>query len=182
MGDIKPLTPGQLGKTLVDQLSPMVQELRQLATDFGLRRYRVFVVREQWSGARRGEGDATVSQQVELLPTPKVEGVANVRKSASEGGQHQQGVVTVSKIAMHSAYTGRVGYTEDDLLGNAVSRPLADNERVYYLVSEDGGTVKLTSDEDPAKWRYRLASTPQLHSGGCEWILKLVKVEQDTTE
>jgi len=80
------------------------------------------------------------------------------------------GGVKVSEIVPKH---GSTGYSEDDLLGQIQSRPLAINEEVYVVVQEDGGVTK-----NPVARKFRVRGAPELHTGNVEWILKLDRVER----
>ena len=50
------LRDSELGRTLVDDLIPVADDLRQLYTEFGGRPYRVFLVWVRWSADEDGDG------------------------------------------------------------------------------------------------------------------------------
>src|SRR5581483_8497539 len=58
--------------TLIDQLTPTVDCLRDLQTQLGARQYEVTLVWTRWTGGERGVGDEYVVTALPMLPTPLV--------------------------------------------------------------------------------------------------------------
>lgn len=174
---IRPLPPGKVGKTVIDNLAPTIARVRQIATELGIRPYRVFIFRVTWSGVRIGEGSVSANPgwPIELLPTPKVLGFDASRRPVDVGGTHEIADLRVKYIPFRH---GQIGYTEDDLVGAALTNPLADNEQVYYEVRGDGGEDKGTR-LTPFPRRFKLIGIPELRKGSLSWFLSLKKVEQD---
>ena len=92
---VGPLSQSKATRTLVRKLSPTVDRLRQIATNLGVRPYRVFLVRTRWSGEERGEGQEVVYDEREILPTPRVKQVSNLMRYLTEVGVGEQGELKV---------------------------------------------------------------------------------------
>lgn len=187
----RPLTPRQAGATLAHRLAPRVDRLRQFATRFGVRPYRVWLVWTQWAGKERGEGKEGLVARMEILPTPKVQSLDNVSYRLFSGGTLPVGSVRITEISAL--------FTSDQLRGIAIPsakfawendppRPasahclparlddkgLPDPLDFYWEVQEDG------RGDDPAdRMKFRLMATPHRHAGGVEWQALLERVSTD---
>jgi hypothetical protein len=185
----KPLTPRQAGNTLAHRLAPRVDRLRQFATRFGLRSYKVYLVWTRWAGEERGTGVESEVARMEILPTPVVTNLDTVAYRFFSGGVLPVGSISVKKISAL--------YTSDQLRGLAVPgacfveendppRPssaraiephatsLPDPLDFYWEVWEDG------RGDDPAdRMKYRLSAVPWRHAGGVEWEAVLERVSVD---
>lgn len=181
---IGPLPAAKLGKTVLDKLIPTVAKVRQIATNLGARRYRVFIVRASWSGKTPGEGDLTISQRVEILPTPMVNGLSQLTREAGQGGLHERGGIKVDEIVPRSTTHPTYGMSEDDLLANSLSRPLTAAERFWVEIQEDGAVDKpapvagVFQAIAPVR-RFRVRGSPELDIENIQYILRLERIEQD---
>ena len=187
-----PLNRSQLGQTLVDKLSRTVADVRQLATMFGIRPYRVWVLRGNWSGTHEGEGDFTVTEQFELLPTPKVLTWDATTRPADPAGSHEMGDVKLDYVPYRSGpfepggpsgpfnQDISIGYTEDDLRGHCITKPLTATEQVFYDIQEDGGLEATVVNLTPVRRRFKLIGVPNLEKGRVCWTVHLRKSETDT--
>lgn len=134
--DLKPLSGSG---TLTDSLISVVDDARQLYSDFGVRNYRVFLVWVGWTASERayglpvvregmspeeaveavaaidldpdtiGVGEPTLLCEVELLPTPDVGSLGGIQKSQDAVGLTERGSVTVTQVSAR--------YSEDYLMG-----------------------------------------------------------------
>lgn len=121
-----------LGTNLVDELVPMVDELKgDLYRDMGVRQYRTYLVRRRWSGARRSEGTVTVLSRTELTPAPRVD-FGGLRTQLEPHGFLEDGSVRLTEVSLT--------YTEAELTG----RPLADNEEFFYKLVDAHGQASKT--------------------------------------
>lgn len=119
--------------TLRDDLLPVVDELRQLPTDFGVRRYAVTLRRRTWSGGSPGRGTATDADVV-LTPRPRVRPITT-QEIASSGGTYREGDWVVTSIT--PSY-GTGGYAPSALN----LRPASAAEDVTVILTGDEGTVE----------------------------------------
>lgn len=172
MAKVGPLTPAQAKRTLAARFAPKADKLRQLHTRFGARPYRLFLVWTQWSGEERGEGDERVLQELEFLPTPKVESLDAVALNPMTAGLIAMGSIRVSEV---SAAT----FTEDKLRG-LVHPTLGHVDHIpepfdfFYEMREDG------RGDDPA-WRskYRLSTTPMRRATKLDFMFMLERISED---
>lgn len=97
------------GRSLAEELGPVVDEVRQIATDLGMRPYRVFSVTVRWSGGTSGRGRAEVVSEVELLPTPRVIALDAMKARAMAAGVVIRGDIRMREVSPR--------YTEDEVRG-----------------------------------------------------------------
>lgn len=122
-----------LGANLVDELVPMIDELRgDLHSAMGVRQFRVYLVKRRWSGTCRGEGTPTFVYQNEITPQPKVDLLSaletfGVQFRQTEFGREEEGDIFVTEVSFT--------YTEAELLGGT----LANNEEFYYRLVDAYG-------------------------------------------
>src|SRR5262245_21456888 len=102
-------TADEQPRTLGDQLVGIVDNARALATRFGLRPYRVFLVHGRWSGDRKGEGTFEVTVKRELVPVPVVRDMSAVRSALRAQGRVEEGDIVIDEISPR--------IPEDDLRG-----------------------------------------------------------------
>ncbi len=85
--------------TLRDDLLPVLDDLRQIPVDLGLRLNRVFRVVRTWSGGAVGLGDGVhpdyADAEVELTPRPRVREEAMGRRLVVEPVSQQLAIATV---------------------------------------------------------------------------------------
>ena len=155
--------PAAARRTLAHRLSPVADRLRQLNTRMGLRSLRVFLVWSKWGGATRGEGTETVTNRVELLPTPKVTDMASLSRRPYLAGVFSEGTVRVDEISSN-AYTldvlkGLVIPTVNGqgipVNGQGVERTTDPTTDFFYEIVEDG-----RGDSTPERMRFRLFGGP----------------------
>jgi hypothetical protein len=170
MPKVRSLTSQQAKSSLANRLGPRVDRLRQIATNFGLRPYRVYLVWAKYSGEERGEGYSDEQARIELLPTPKVMDLNSVAFSPFSGGVLPVGSVRIEKVS--------VTYTQDTLKGlqlpegheNVVPQPW----EFYYEIVEDG-----RGDPNPLRAKYRLAAAPFRRPGKVDWSIVLERISED---
>ena len=95
------LDPDSYKRTLAQRLAGvrLVDPLRNLLTRFGLRHYEVRILRLQWSGGERGQGEPYVVQSLAVLPTPRVRGIESIVQSIEGPGVQELGEVTADRIS-----------------------------------------------------------------------------------
>ena len=151
------------GSTLLGEfaMDGCLDEIRQLNADFGLRPYRVFMVRTRWSGESRGEGTETVFDERELLPPPKVDPVSSVARQLLDIGTDEQGTLQVSEISPR--------YTEKELLGySRLGGQIPDNETFYWEV-----TLLRGDHEAKTRRRFLVVGVPSYDAEGMQWTVRL---------
>lgn len=113
---------------LVDSLvTDVIDGLRRdLHPQFGVRPYRVFLVRRTWSGAEVGEGESFDDER-ELDPQPCVERWDGYRWVLGVAGRDEKGEVRVREVSLT--------YTHDEVTGGA----LQANEEFLIKIGEAHG-------------------------------------------
>lgn len=122
-----------MATTLRDDLLPVIDELRQLPNEFGIRRYTVTLRTRTWSGGAVGRGTATAVDAV-LFPVPRVQ-VITTAEIAASGGTYREGDFRVTAITP-SYGTGGYSPTALNL------RPSATNKDVTVILTGDEGTIE----------------------------------------
>jgi hypothetical protein len=144
-----------------------VDRVRQVATRFGLRPYRVFLVWTQFGGAERGEGTEREVARIEILPAPKVISLDSVALAPQTAGILPMGSIRVEKIS--------VSLTLDQLKGRMIPVPHEDHIPVtysfHYEVREDG-----RGDTAVEIMKFRLASDPFRRAGKIDWVVNLERI------
>lgn len=121
-----------LGSTLIDELVPVVDDLRGLYASMGVLPVRAYVVRRVWSGARRGEGTLSLTSITEITPTPVVD--ARPRDTLIAAGRREMGDVTLTEVSLT--------YTQAELTGGA----LAANAECFWRLVGVGGQLQSARD------------------------------------
>lgn len=157
-------TPALLKCSLGQKLIPVVDRVRDLYTKFGLRPYRVWLVRTRFAGPKRGVGVEMVVHEMEILPTPLVVDMRGLGEIVTPVGINEQGTVQLQYIS------GR--YTEEQLLGvGPDGTQVASNETVYYEIEffrADGGASE--------RRRFVRDSIPYYNATQFQWLVTLVSV------
>jgi hypothetical protein len=145
--------------TLIQDLLQTVDDARGIATDLGVRLYRVFMRVRTWSGTTQGEGTFT-DVDTELLPRPRLRAqlpsgeIMPIDQVYTSAGMHFEGTLDVDKI---SALTPLA----------VLSPNLTESQRQYVVLQgADGGEVEpLLYVVDGAPIRRTLG-----------WVMRLKKV------
>lgn len=150
------------GGSLVESLGAVADDLRQIATDLGLRPYRVFSVTYRWTGGAPGMGEAQVVSQQELLPTPKL-GLDGVGKELRAGGLVERGTVTLTQVSPR--------YTEQQI-GSlfADGRQLGREFQTFVEVVMD----RRDGDGQPRR-RFVVAGVPSRDPDSFQWVVRLLR-------
>lgn len=158
-----------LKKTLAQQLIPVADSIRDLYTSFGLRPYKVRIVRTQWSGGVRGRGTPHVASTLDLLPTPLVQDLTTLTEILQPIGLDEVGTIAVSEIS------GR--FTDDQLrLLARDGEQSGPDEEVFYEIEfpqPNGGPS--------VKRRFFLRGAPYYSAGRFQWSIRLEKTNEDRT-
>lgn len=162
-------TKMRLGGTLAQKLIPVADGIRNLFTRFGLRTYKVRIVRVSWAGGRRGLGVPTVVRELDIMPTPLVQDLTTLTEIATPVGLDEAGVIVVSEIS------GR--FTDDQLrfLDNDGEEPGPDENVFYEIEYPQPGGPSVTS----VKRRFYLQGAPYYSAGRFQWSIRLVRVNED---
>lgn len=153
------------GGSLVESLGKTVDDLRQIATDLGLRPYRVFSVLVRWTGGGVGRGEAVVVREQEFLPTPKLVDMAPVRGEVRTGGLVERGTVRLRQISPR--------YTEDEVRTLTHVGPLGPGEQGWVEVRVDD------RDGSTRRRRFVVVGVPFRDAGAFEWRADLLRQDVD---
>ena len=172
-GSVRPLRPDEVRSSLMSGLSPVIDSIRQIATDIGVRPYRVFLVHVQWSGAKPGDGQPSEMSRREIKPTPRIRDMSATTEVLSAFGRVEEGGIVVDRISAK--------FSEDDLLGKTPDlvdpvRPRAGkrNAEFFWEVQENRPV-----NPNPIPRRYVPAAVPTLMRGGSHWRVPLNKQNTD---
>lgn len=146
--------------SLVEEMSPLVDEMRQLQTEFGTRPYRVFSVITEWSSGELYRGDERVICEKEFLPTPLID-LRPMYSVMSEAGIIQHGDVVMREISP--------SLTEDqirELCFNGVD--LKPGQQGYIEVVHDR-----RKGNSPERRRFTVRGAPWHNAEKFEWIVTL---------
>jgi len=155
---------------LLDDLVELVDELREdLHTDFGVRAFRVFTVREVWASGRIGEGSSTITE-TELTPQPLVKPYApsGLNSQLTPCGLDEAGFVDLEQIS--------ITYTEAELTGRAVvdgvAQDIPSGTKWWYRIREAHGQAQSYRD-------FKLSGPPfPDRTKSIGWKARLVKIEE----
>jgi len=167
-----PLQPFQAKMTLANRLRGPVNRVRQIATDLGVRPYRVFLVWTTFDGEERGEGSEYELARVEILPTPKIGELTSLGMNPYSQGFASTGSLRLEKIS--------AGFTQPQLMGLEVPgrgqlQNMSNNVDFWYEMREDG-----RGGDQPVPLRYRLASSPYRAAGKVSWSVMLERQDEAT--
>ena len=168
IGNFDDPTQMELSNTLAQRLIPVADNIRNLFTRFGLRTYKVRIVRVRWSDGRRGRGVPQVVAEKDILPTPLVQDLSGITEILNPIGLDEVGTITVSEIS------GR--FTDDELRFLAEDgEPPGPDEEVFYEIEfpdPDG-------NRDSVKRRFLLRGAPYYNAGRFQWQIRLERVNED---
>lgn len=169
---LKPILDFEYKDTLLGSFveDGCLDELRQLAAEFGARPYRVFLVTTIWSGTRKGLGVERIKEEVELLPTPKVDPMTGVNLQLQPIGIDEVGGLQITEISPR--------YQEHELRGiGPQGESLAPNEEFYWEVALSRG-----DGEAKKRRRFHIQGVPSYHAadgGALQWHVRLVRAGTD---
>lgn len=153
-------------RSLVETLNGVVDDLRQLYTDFGLRPYRVFSVSYRWSGGLIGRGEPEKLSEVEILPTPKL--LPTLRWDFKSAGVVERGTFTLSEISAR--------YTEEqvEILLGGVDDPAIDTFIEITLDARDS--------EPNKRRRFAQDGVATLDAENFQWTVQVTKSDINRTD
>lgn len=161
------VTPNGLTNSLATAAIPLADALRDLYTQFGLRRYTVSIVTTRWTGARRGVGQEVVERSTLLQPTPLLTDLAGVQEIAQAVGLDEIGSVAITEISG--------AYSEEILRGLDVEgNPPEPNVQVYYEI------LFVYPNGDPGeRRRFFIKGVPEYQPGKFQWFVRLERARMD---
>lgn len=127
-----------MASSLRDALLPVIDQLRGLPSQFGLRRYTVKLRTRTWSGTYLGEGTPS-DVDVQLTPTPRVR-VMSTEEVASSGGTYRAGDFMITAITPSYTSPSAGGYAP--LALNLRPSPGTTNIDVTAILTGDEGTIE----------------------------------------
>jgi hypothetical protein len=152
--------------SLVEESSELVDELRQLQAESGLRPYRVFCVLVEWSGGELYRGTSRVLSEKEFLPTPFVD-LRPMYSLMSEAGRFEHGDVVLREISP--------SLTEDqvkELCSNGAELPPGQQSFIEVRHDERKGN-------EPTRRRFTTRGVPWHNAEEFEWIVTLSDEEEN---
>lgn len=160
-------TSVQLNKTLARRFIPLVDQLRDLLSKFGLRPYKVRIVRAKWSGGERGVGTLSEISELVLLPTPRIHDLISLTEIVQPVGLDEIGAVMLDEIS------GR--FTEDELMGrDSDGSQIPLDEEMFYEVE-----FPRPDGKAGPRRRFFPRSAPHYAAGKLQWMVHLEKVHED---
>lgn len=199
---IRPLREHEVGRTLVDDLVPVADDLRQLYTEFGARAYRVFLVWVKWTADEDGDGRvmgaeaqledgaegvgrAALLREVELLPTPRVSAMSGNRRVALATALGEIGGLFVDQISP--------SYPEDVLMGlipeardPKAPESIVEGVSFFWEIREmrrAGQVYPGTASQDvrpdkrPYRARFNAVSRPNRNTTRFQWEVELSRAD-----
>lgn len=148
--------------SLAEDMAEVVDDLRQMLVDEGLRPYEVRSVVVRWSGGERHRGTPSVVFERPFLPIPRVHGISGVARDLRPGGTVKRGTVTLTGISPR--------YTLEDIL-ELIPRDLQRGEEHFIEISLD------KREGNPARLRYVVSGTPERRP--LDWTVKLTKQDEN---
>lgn len=171
---VRPLRPHETGSNnLAASLVPVVDGIRQLYTDMGIRPYRVFLVHVQWAGGERGLGEPQELSRREILPTPRVRDMSATSEVLRATGLTEEGGISIDQISAK--------YSEDDLMGitpdlKNLADPRTSRKQVqFYWEVVENRSIEPTG----RRRRYRPISAPTISKDGFQWIVSLTRQDAE---
>ena len=157
----------QYAKTLARRFVPLADKLRDLMTKFGLRPYKVRIMRVKWSGGQRGIGVPTVASELHILPTPLISDLTSLQEIVHPVGLDESGPIQLSEVSGT--------FTEDDLMGRSIiGAAVAADDEVFYEIEfpRPDGTPS-------TRRRFYMLSPPHYHAGRLQWIIRLERSHEE---
>lgn len=127
--------------SLRDEILPDLDELRDLANEFGLRRYSLTLRTRTWSGGQPGMGTPTDTDVV-VDPPPKVR-LLTTKEIADSGGTYQKGDFKVEKMTPRYTSPTAGGFSPAMLQ----IAPGGSAQDVAWVLTGDEGAIECTAIE-----------------------------------
>lgn len=161
-------------RSFVNELQETVDELRQIATDLGVRPYRVFSVLIEWDGGAVGRGVARCVKEVEILPTPKVNETSGVQGEIRSAGLVERGSVTLSQVSG--------SYTEDQVRSMFMLAPLGPTAPGDGLKPGQETFIEVRVDARDGvteRRRFVVRGMPYRKAEAFEWRVSLMRQDME---
>ena len=163
------LTPAEFKNSLARKLIPVVDGIRDLRTQFGLRPYQVRLIRTQWTGGKRGLGQELTVIDLPILPTPLISDLTGVALTVTPSALEELGTIVLSEISG--------AYSDDMLLGkDDQGNGPGPDEDVWYEVALLGPTGEIA-----ARRRFVWRSLPAYQAAQFQWLITLERAYDDRT-
>lgn len=164
--DFTVLKGPQIDHTVIASLTPCVDQIRDIYTQFGARPYTVSLIWTRWSGGQRGIGVEEVAELEQILPTPKIGPLTAIDTNVSPVGTEELGNIRLSEISPR--------YTEDRLNGiSSDGTQTPEDQNFYYEV------VYLRADGPGVRRRFTPSGTPSYDPLKFQWVVNLSKQYDD---
>jgi len=159
-------TSAQAKKSLARSFIPLADSLRDMLTKFGLRAYKVTIVRIEWSGGKRGRGTPVTVDEKVILPTPKISSLDSISEVLQPVGLEELGSLELSQVSG--------SYTEEDLRGfTEGGDDIPPNQEFFYEVEF------FPNNGNAQKRRFYPVSAPTYFPGRLQWTIRLNKANED---
>lgn len=161
-------TPASWRGSLASRVIDLEDRGREIDSRLGFRPYAVWIVRSTWTGGRRGDGPEEITQEVPILPVPKVSDLTGVQMIVTPALVQEVGTVLVSEIS------GR--YTEDQVRGrDPAGRPAGPNETTWWEIAFLAGCAGVAAGE---RMRFAVKSVPMYDADRAQWSVTLVRAHE----
>lgn len=156
----------QAKSTLARDFVDLADDLRDMLTQFGLRTYKVSLIKIQWSGGKRGRGTPLVTSEEAILPTPKMSPLDGLQELVQSIGLDELGAIELSQISGRYSEEQLRGYTDQ-------GEGIPPDSEFYY-------EIEFFPHEGPSKKRrFFTKSAPAYHPGRLQWTVRLEKANDD---
>lgn len=173
MPRVRPLSPDQPRRSLATRLAPVSDRIRQIATNLGVRPYRVFLVWTRFDGEERGDGNETILARKEILPTPKVPSLESLQEAAYSGGVLVTGTLRVERVSLKFTRYDLMGR---DIPGVGIVDQIPSNIDFFWEIEMDD-RQRIEGDRTYPT-RYRIMSEPTYRAGGTSWTVTLERQDE----
>jgi len=166
------LSVTDLHHTLAHELIPVVDEIRDINAQLGIRPYEVSMIKTRWSGGERGVGVEEVVECRKIMPYPKVSTLNALDTVVQAVGEQEMGQIRVTEISAR--------YSENELLGKQADGSDVPADQDFYW------EVRLLA-MDGRGWRrkFTVSAAPSLimanGNGSLEWQVTLMRAIADRT-
>jgi hypothetical protein len=157
----------QQDQLLSQALVPVVDGIRDIATQLGVRPYEIKRVRTRWSGGSIGAGQEFEIDSELILPTPLLKNIETLQEIAQAIGFDEHGAVHVEEIS------GR--FEEDWFFGrDALGNPAPPDMSVYFEIE-----FRRLDGQPGRRRRFYLENAPMWESDNVMWTMDLKRARQD---
>ena len=162
----------QYTNTLVNQLTPVVDFVRDINTYLGERQYRVSLVWTRWTGGHRDVGQEYVDIEIPILPTPVISDLKNVGLELTPIGINESGGLFVAEISPRYPESMLMGKDVVVRAGQELPQDVNFFWEVFFPVPVKPGERR----------RFTAKSPPNKDPTGFEWTIKLVRQQGGRSE